>query len=180
MALKIQASYSPKVTGRGWNDTANWATKPGSQVASRERLQSEHDQEIDYMNDFLNYYTDTGSANALVITPDPAFESYTTNMTLYVKTANACTNTCTINVNGLGAKSIKKNGNVDLQSGDFISGHILHLKYDGTNFQLLNQSLMVTLPAGTDYTTERSRNIILSTSDASGGSNGSIWIKYTP
>ena len=33
--------------------------------------------------------------------------------------------------------------------------------------------------ADTDYTTARFRNITLSTSDASGGGNGDIWIKYT-
>ena len=32
--------------------------------------------------------------------------------------------------------------------------------------------------AGTDYTTAKLRNIILSTADPSGGSNGDIWIKY--
>lgn len=33
--------------------------------------------------------------------------------------------------------------------------------------------------ADTDYTTARFRNVTLSTSDASGGSNGDVWIKYT-
>lgn len=32
----------------------------------------------------------------------------------------------------------------------------------------------------TSYTTKQIRNIILSTEDPSGGSNGDIWIKYTP
>ena len=32
--------------------------------------------------------------------------------------------------------------------------------------------------AGTDYTTAKLRNVILSTADPSGGSNGDIWIKY--
>jgi hypothetical protein len=31
----------------------------------------------------------------------------------------------------------------------------------------------------TDYTTAQARNIILSTSDASGGAEGDVWIKYT-
>ena len=32
----------------------------------------------------------------------------------------------------------------------------------------------------TSYTTKQLRNIILSTADPSGGSNGDVWIKYTP
>jgi hypothetical protein len=33
--------------------------------------------------------------------------------------------------------------------------------------------------SNTDYTTSQIRNIVLSTSDPSGGSNGDVWIKYT-
>lgn len=32
----------------------------------------------------------------------------------------------------------------------------------------------------TSYTTKQLRNVILSTADPSGGSNGDVWIKYTP
>lgn len=35
------------------------------------------------------------------------------------------------------------------------------------------------VPAGTDYTTGKCRNVFLSTGDPSGGGNGDIWIKYT-
>jgi len=34
--------------------------------------------------------------------------------------------------------------------------------------------------ANTSYTTAQFRNIILSTSDPSGGANGDIWLKYEP
>ena len=35
-----------------------------------------------------------------------------------------------------------------------------------------------TVAAGTDYTTAKLRNVILSTENPSGGNNGDIWIKY--
>ena len=35
-----------------------------------------------------------------------------------------------------------------------------------------------TVAAGTDYTTAKLRNVILSTGNPSGGNNGDIWIKY--
>ena len=38
----------------------------------------------------------------------------------------------------------------------------------------------VTAPTNTSYTTRQVRNVVLSTADASGGSNGDIWFKYTP
>lgn len=37
---------------------------------------------------------------------------------------------------------------------------------------------VTTLPGNTSYTTPQLRNVVLSTSDPSGGSNGDIWIKY--
>jgi hypothetical protein len=39
---------------------------------------------------------------------------------------------------------------------------------------------VVTAPTNTSYTTRQVRNVVLSTSDPSGGSNGDIWFKYTP
>ena len=35
-----------------------------------------------------------------------------------------------------------------------------------------------TVAAGSDYTTAKLRNVILSTANPSGGNNGDIWIKY--
>jgi hypothetical protein len=45
-----------------------------------------------------------------------------------------------------------------------------------------NQTMTAKIIAqnNTDYTTAQIRNITLSTSDASGGGNGDVWIKYTP
>lgn len=40
-------------------------------------------------------------------------------------------------------------------------------------------SAKITAQANTDYSTAQVRNIILSTSDPSGGNNGDVWIKYT-
>lgn len=163
MALKIQGSgYTSKVSGRGWNDNINWPTTPENEVAVRDRLQSQHDQTIDYVNDYLNYYTDTGTANTIVITPDPAFAAYSDNMALYVNVANACTGAVTINVNGLGAKTIKKLGNIDLVSGDIVAGQIIHLKYDGTNFQMLNEGIA----PYTNLTNHLSSNIHIGTNPA--------------
>lgn len=70
-------------------------------------------------------------------TPAPAISGYTENLRLFVKFTNANTGAATLNLNGLGAKSIKKNGTTDLASGDIAAGQILQLIYDGTNFQVV-------------------------------------------
>jgi hypothetical protein len=54
------------------------------------------------------------------------------------KAANANTGASTLDVNGLGAKSIKKNGTDDLVSGDIKAGQMVVVRYDGVNFQFVS------------------------------------------
>lgn len=49
----------------------------------------------------------------------------------------------TLNVNSLGAKSIKKNASVGLLAGDITIGQVASVVYDGTNFQLLSPNSFV-------------------------------------
>jgi hypothetical protein len=82
------------------------------------------------------YFLDTGAADAYVITPNPAFGSYTTGLSFDVKIVNANTGAATINVNGLGAKAIKKAG-ATLVAGELAAGKIVTVKYNGTDFDLI-------------------------------------------
>lgn len=75
--------------------------------------------------------TDTYTAT---ITPAPA--AYVSGKIYAVKFTNANTGAATINLNSLGAKSIKKNGSTALGSGDISAGQVYLLAYDGTNFQV--------------------------------------------
>lgn len=136
MALKILKAYTSRDAARGHNNTTDWP-QPTNETEARQWLQVQHDQTVDYINDFLNHYVDTGTSNHIVITPDPAFTSYNDNMAFYVKAANACTGSCDINVNGLGAKTIKKDYNVNLNSGDLLKDQMVLLKFDGTYFQAI-------------------------------------------
>lgn len=86
----------------------------------------------------VTYAADSGVADAYVVTYSPAFTSYSAGMGLIVKIANANTGACTINVDGLGAKSIKTIAGGDPGSGDIPAGVIADLRYDGTNFILMS------------------------------------------
>lgn len=46
----------------------------------------------------------------------------------------------TLNVNGLGAKSITKSGTTALKAGDISTGQVAEVVYDGTRFQLTTQT----------------------------------------
>lgn len=81
--------------------------------------------------------TDTGTASAHVLTPTTALVGYTYGLMLLYRPANAGTGALTVNVSGLGAKSVKTIAGADPTSGDVLANQPLLLMYDGTNFVIL-------------------------------------------
>lgn len=100
------------------------------------------------------YAADTGSANAYVITLLPAISTYTGGQTFFVKIGNTNTTSSTLNVNGVGAKSIKKNVTDDVSAGDLVAGGVYTFIYDGTNFQVsvVPSTISTTLVTATNVT----------------------------
>lgn len=91
----------------------------------------------------FNYILDTGAADAYVATLVPAVTAYVAGQRLSLKIANAnATSTPTVNVNGLGVKTIVRKSSTALAANDLIVGMIADLRYDGTNFQLLNPATL--------------------------------------
>jgi len=86
-----------------------------------------------------NYASDSEATDTYIITLDPAPTAYYTGMPVIFKANTINTGACTINVNGLGAKSIKVNVDNDPNNGDIQSGQMVSLIYDGTNFQMQSQ-----------------------------------------
>ena len=85
-------------------------------------------------------YAAASGTDTLTLTLDPAIASYTTGLKCAFSAANNNTGAVTIAINGLGAKTIKKNsGADDLEANDLISGGIYEIAYDGTNMQLLGR-----------------------------------------
>lgn len=65
------------------------------------------------------------------------FLAYFKYMRIRVKFTNTNTGAATINLNGYGAKAIKKSVSAALAAGDILAGGIYELVYDGTNFQMI-------------------------------------------
>lgn len=77
--------------------------------------------------------TDTITAS---IAPGPA--AYTAGQTFRFVSAGANTTTAvTLNINGLGAKSVTKLGTTALLVGDIPAGAVISVTYDGTQFQIV-------------------------------------------
>ena len=82
------------------------------------------------------YAAATGSANAYAVTLDPAPTGYVDGMAVAVKINVDNTGASTLNVNGLGAKPIKKPNGNDVAAGNLKAGSIYTFRYNGANFIL--------------------------------------------
>ena len=84
------------------------------------------------------YATDTGAANAYVVTPTLPLPALTAGSIIAFKAANASTGASTINVSGLGVVSLVRTDGSAIQTGDIIAAGIYEAIYDGSKWQLLN------------------------------------------
>lgn len=80
----------------------------------------------------------TGSANAYVLAINAQIAAYATNQKFKFIANFANTGAATVNVNTLGAKTIKKNHDVDLEANDIENGSVVEVVYDGTNMQMIS------------------------------------------
>src|SRR5690554_598252 len=81
------------------------------------------------------YGTATGT-NTKAITLSPAPGTYFEGLCFAFKNATQNTGAVTINVNGMGAKPIKKPNGNDLAAGNLKAGSVYTVRYNGTNFIL--------------------------------------------
>lgn len=82
------------------------------------------------------YAVDAEANDTYVITLSPAPNAYVEGQEFSFKANTANTGAATLNVNGLGAKTIVKGVNTTLADGDIAAGQINTVIYDGTNFVL--------------------------------------------
>jgi len=83
-----------------------------------------------------SYAADAEANDTYVITLAPVPSAYAAGMVVRFKANTANTGAATLNVNSLGAKTIKKYHDQDLADNDIESGSVVTVVYDGTNFQL--------------------------------------------
>ena len=81
-----------------------------------------------------DYGTESGSANAYVVTMPFTQLAYTIGMSVCFIPGNSNTTASTLNVDTLGTKPIKCPDGTDITAGDIVVDLPLELRYDGTNF----------------------------------------------
>jgi len=89
------------------------------------------------------FFTDSGTANAYVLTPVSPFKSpvslrdgegYFNGMTIIFRAGNANSGASTVNVNSAGVKNLKKSDGTDVATGDILTTVDVVFRYNGTNF----------------------------------------------
>lgn len=148
------------------------------------------------------YAADAGSNDTYVISLSTAPPAYVVGQTFTFKANTANTGTATLNVNGLGAKTIVTGVSTTLATGDILANQFVTVQYDGTNFVLKSPKTMqasngqATIGSSTTVTVTtgfRPRHITLHATNggSSGGtvpatsnggydaSTGTMWCNYT-
>jgi hypothetical protein len=95
------------------------------------------------------FYTDSGTANAYVLSPVSPFKSpvsatagegYFNGMVVIYRPGNPNTGPSTVNVNGAGVKNIKKaDGTTDPDRGQISTTEDIVLRYNGTSFIIVDK-----------------------------------------
>jgi len=80
----------------------------------------------------INYGVDSGAADAYVVTLPYTATALTDGMQVVFKASAANTGACTINVDSLGVKSIKRHDGTDPVAGDIGASKITELRYNST------------------------------------------------
>lgn len=82
------------------------------------------------------YLTTVAGADTITAVASLGMSAYATGQVFRFIAVGDNTTAVTININAIGAKAITKNGTGALEAGDIVTGNIVEIVYDGTQFQL--------------------------------------------
>lgn len=117
-----------------------------------------------------------GSANTYTITYSPALAAYVDGERYSFRVAADNTGAATLNINGLGATTIKKMssaGKTDLAAGDLKSGQPATVEYDGTHFVLVTPlANLITYATAAQAKAASSSSVAMTPSASAAGGEG--------
>jgi hypothetical protein len=124
----------------------------------------------------LTYLTTIAGTNVITAVAPVLMSAYATGQTFYFIAAGGNTGAVTVNINAIGAKSVKKTDGSALVSGDILTGAAVQIMYDGTNFQLLSDRNGTNETVGnlTVTGTTTATGLITANGGVSGALNGSL------
>ncbi len=113
--------------------------------------------------------TTAGGTTTYTLTPPTAVAAYVTGAEFNIKMNASNTGASTINISGLGAKSLTKGGATALASGDLLIDGVYKITYDGTQFQVSGISAATStsprVVSAASYTTDTGTSLSVATAD---------------
>lgn len=112
------------------------ATDVQTALVTLDTLTQSHEQRLDWLNEVET----AGSSNAYTLDASGTVSAYASGQIFILRADRDNTGAATLNVDGLGARAIKKhNGTsyVDVASGDIKDGSHYWVEYDGTAFNVI-------------------------------------------
>lgn len=100
---------------------------------------------LQLQNSTLTFLTSVAGTNVITGNLTPAIASYVAGQMFSFLSAGANTGAVTLNINGVGAKSVTKLGSTALAAGDIPANTIIIVQYDGTEFQLVAPAALSSL-----------------------------------
>lgn len=125
-----------------------------------------------------NYAADAGANDTYAVTIE-GISAYATGQEFKFKANTANTGAATLNVNSLGAKTIKKNHDQTLADNDIESGQVVTVIYDGTDMQMQSQLGNASSGGSTIQTSQVSTIGSTSTTSTTATDSG-LTVTFTP
>ena len=122
-----QTTVTANIPLSGFKITGLGAATVGTDAVRYSQIQSNTDKLVTVSG------TDTLTGSVT-----PALTAYAAGNMFSFVVANTNTTAVTINIDGVGSKSITRTGSTALVAGDMVAGQVALIEYDGTRFQLLN------------------------------------------
>lgn len=116
------------------------AANSDSKIATQKAVKTYVDATASPVGKSWNEYAAANSGTDSYTITVAGVTAYVTGQTFKFKADVANTGACSVNVNGLGAKTIKKDVSTDLLTGDIIANQLIIVTYDGTNMQIQSTS----------------------------------------
>lgn len=121
-------------------DSVNFPGDPGTQTyrTTASQIWDYIEAKIGTKRNALSGGTSGGAANVQTLTPTKPLTSYNAETVIFFMAGFTNTTAATMNVSGLGAKTIKTASGAALTGNEIVSGRVYGLVYDGTDFILVS------------------------------------------